>query len=50
MGGGELEEYPDLPWNPDSGVIQELVGRLCIVGVKPHCVNACITFISNSCC
>ena len=34
----ELREYLDLPWDPDSGVIQELVERLCIVGVKPHCV------------
>ena len=39
--GGErrkLGEYPDLSWDPDSGVIQEFVERLCVVGVKPHCV------------
>ena len=34
----ELGEYPNLSWNPDSRVIQELVERLHIVGVKPHCV------------
>ena len=38
MGGRELEEYLDLPWDPDFGMIQELVGRLCVVGVKPHYV------------
>ena len=38
MGGRELEEYSDLSWDSDFGVIQELVGRLCVVGVKPHCV------------
>ena len=35
----ELGEYPDLYWDPDFGVIQELVERLRIIGVKPHCVG-----------
>ena len=38
----ELEEYLDLSWDPDSGVIQELVERLHVVGVKPHYV--CFTY------
>ena len=32
----ELGEYPDLSWDPDFEVIQELVERLFVVGVKPH--------------
>ena len=34
--GRNLREYLDLSWDPDSGVILELVERLCVVGVKPH--------------
>ena len=34
----ELGEYPDLSWNMDFGVIQELVERLRVIGVKPHCM------------
>ena len=33
-----LGEYPDLSFDLDSGVIPELVERLCVVGVKPHSV------------
>ena len=32
----ELGDYPDLSWNPNFGVIQELVERLCVIGMKPH--------------
>ena len=34
----ELEEYPDLSWNPDFGAIQKLVEILYVVGVKPRWV------------
>ena len=36
----ELGKYSDLSWNPDSRVILELIERLRIIGVKPHC--ACL--------
>ena len=32
----ELGDYPDLSWDLEFGVIQELVERLCVVGVKLH--------------
>ena len=35
----ELGEYADLSWDPDSGVIQELVERLHVVGMEPQCVG-----------
>ena len=35
----ELGEYFDLSWDPDSGVIQELVEGLLVIGVKPHYVG-----------
>ena len=34
----ELGEYLDLSWDLDFGAIQELVERLCVIGVKPHYV------------
>ena len=34
----KLREYPNLSWDPDYGVIKELVERLHVVGVKPHYV------------
>ena len=34
----DLREYPDIFWALDSGIIQELIERLCVVRVKPHCV------------
>ena len=35
----ELGDYSDLSWDLESGVIQELVERLCIVGMKSHGVR-----------
>ena len=35
----ELGEYLDLSRDPDFGVIQELVERLHVIGVKLHCVS-----------
>ena len=34
----ELGDYPDLSWDPNFGMIQELVERLYVVGMKPHSV------------
>ena len=36
MRGKDLGEHPDLFRIWILGVIQELVERLCVVGVKPH--------------
>ena len=32
----KLGDYPNLSWDPNSGMIQELVERFCVIGVKPH--------------